>query len=119
MMKHIDARRQLVRRRMWAGGSLSSAAAFLALVVMLFGIPAHTRAQGGSAGTLAGVVLDSSGGVLPGVRVVATSRQTAFTQQAITGSAGEWRLSSLPVGTYEIAFELEGFKKLMRNDVTV
>jgi hypothetical protein len=109
VMKHIDARGQLVRHRTWAGRSVSIATAFLTLAVMLLGIPTPARSQGGSAGTLAGVVLDSSGGVLPGVVVVATSRQTGFSQQAVTGTSGEWRLSSLPVGTYEIAFELEGF----------
>ena len=60
----------------------------LALTVMLLGSPANGLSQGGSTGTLAGVVLDPSGGVLPGVTVVATSRQTGFTQDTVTGGDG-------------------------------
>jgi hypothetical protein len=89
----------------------------LALAVMLLGGAANSFSQG--TGTLAGVVLDPSGGVLPGVTVVARVSQTGFTQQTVTGAEGEWRMPSLPAGTYEMSFELEGFKKLVRNDVTV
>src|SRR5262245_50715205 len=43
------------------------------LVVVLSVIPASVLAQGTSAGAIAGVVRDSSGGVLPGVAVEASS----------------------------------------------
>ena len=34
-------------------------------------------------------------------------------------STGEWRIPALQIGTYEILFELDGFKKLARSGVTV
>src|SRR5688572_33479936 len=98
MMKHSEMGGRKVPHTDWKEVFLASATVFLAVAVMVLGIPAYALSQGGSAGTLAGVVLDSSGGVLPGVRVVATSRQTGFTQEAITGTSGDWRLSSLPLG---------------------
>ena len=33
--------------------------------------------------------------------------------------AGEWTIAALPVGRYELTFELDGFKKLTRSDVLV
>jgi hypothetical protein len=114
-MNNFEARVRLSRRQT----QTRSAAVLLALTVMLLGNPANSFSQGGSTGTLAGVVLDPSGGVLPGVTVIARSRLTGFTQQTVTGGEGEWRLPSLPAGTYEMTFELDGFKRLVRNDVTV
>jgi hypothetical protein len=81
--------------------------------------PAPARAQGSPAGTLAGTVSDPSGGVLPGVVVVAKGVQTGLTQQTVTGAEGDWRIPGLPSGTYEVAFELDGFKRLVRGGVIV
>jgi Carboxypeptidase regulatory-like domain len=85
----------------------------------LLAAAAPARAQGSPTGTLAGTVTDSSGGVLPGVTVMAKGVQTGLTQQTISGSAGDWRIPALPAGTYEVSFELDGFKKLVRSGVTV
>ena len=76
-------------------------------------------AQGSPTGTLAGTISDPSGGVLPGVTVTAKSAQTGLTQQTVSGGAGDWRIPGLPVGSYEVSFELEGFKKLVRSGITV
>jgi hypothetical protein len=76
-------------------------------------------AQGNPTGTLSGVVSDPSGGVLPGVTVVAVNVGTGVTQQTVTGETGDWRLAALPTGTYELVFELSGFKKLVRSGINV
>jgi hypothetical protein len=77
------------------------------------------QAQGSPAGTLTGVVMDPSGAVLPGVTVTARGVQTGLTQQSITGGEGAWRIPGLPAGPYEVSFELDGFKKLVRDGITV
>jgi hypothetical protein len=102
---------RLVRR-------LSIVATGIALAAVL-AAPAPARAQGSPTGTLSGTVADSSGGVLPGVTVIAKGVQTGLTQQTVSGSAGDWRISALPGGTYELTFELDGFKKLVRNGIIV
>src|SRR5688500_1374713 len=81
--------------------------------------PASASGQGSPAGTLAGTISDPSGGVLPGVAVTAKSAQTGLTQHTVSGGEGDWRIPGLPVGSYEVAFELEGFKKLVRSGVNV
>ena len=88
----------------------------MASVVLL---PCRTQAQGNPTGALSGAVSDPSGAVLPGVTVVAKAVQTGFTQETVTGTNGEWRLPALAAGIYEVSFELEGFKKLVRSGVTV
>ncbi len=96
----------------------AAAVAVLAMAAALVA-PARANAQGNPTGTLIGTVSDSSGAVLPGVTVVVKSPQTGLTQQAITGTEGEWRVPVLPGGTYDVTFELDGFKKLVRSGVTV
>ena len=76
-------------------------------------------AQVSPTGTLNGVVTDASGGVLPGVTVLAVNVATGVTQQTVTSESGDWRLAALPTGTYEVSFELDGFKKLVRSGVNV
>lgn len=85
----------------------------------LVSVPTAAHAQGSPSGTLAGVVLDPSGGVLPGVTVAVKGLQTGLTQDTVSGGTGDWRIPGLPVSTYEVTFELDGFKKLVRSNVTV
>jgi hypothetical protein len=87
--------------------------------VILLSLPTPVRAQGNPTGTLTGTISDPSGGVLPGVTVTAKGAQTGLTQQSISGGSGEWRIPGLPLGVYEVSFELDGFKKLVRSGVTV
>ncbi len=82
-------------------------------------VPAIASAQSSATGSLSGTVSDPSGAVLPGVTVVATNPETGVSQSAVTGTSGEWTVAALPVGRYSVAFELSGFKKLMRGDVQV
>jgi len=49
---------------------------------------------------IAGVVKDSSGGVLPGVTVTATSPELLAPVIAVSDTAGYYRLNNLPPGTY-------------------
>jgi hypothetical protein len=92
---------------------------FLGIAGAILGFAPPGFAQSSPTGTLTGVVADSSGAVLPGVTVVATNTQTGATQQDVTGVNGEWRIQGLPVGTYEVTFELDGFKKLVRNGINL
>jgi hypothetical protein len=96
-------------------------AVFLAAVTVL-GVPGFVTsagAQGSPTGTLAGVVADPSGGVLPGVIVVAREVATGLERQTLSEATGDWRLPLLPVGVYEVSFQLDGFKKLVREGITV
>src|SRR5688572_19217483 len=60
--------------------------------------------------TLAGVVKDSSGGLLPGVTVEATSPALIEkVRTAVTDSAGRYQIVDLRPGPYVVTFSLAGF----------
>ena len=56
-----------------------------------------------------GRIVDSQGGVLPGVTVTATSPQTGYMRDAVSNEEGLFSLPLLPPGTYEVTAELSGF----------
>jgi hypothetical protein len=85
-----------------------------ALVAALLALPAAARAQLPTA-SIRGVVTDSQSGVLPGVAVTATQKETGLLRSTITNEAGVYRLAALPSGTYEIVAELSGFEKQIRS----
>jgi hypothetical protein len=70
-------------------------------------------------GTLTGLVIDPNGANLPGVSVVVKNLGTDATRTAITDNDGHWTLPGLPIGTYEVSYEITGFKRLVRDRVEV
>ena len=86
-----------------------------ALMVAL--LPAVTFGQG-DLGTIAGIVKDSTGGILPGVTVeVSSPALIEKTRSAVTDGQGQYKILSLRPGTYEVTFSLEGFGTVKRGGV--
>src|SRR5512144_551660 len=88
----------------------------LILVILASAVPSAAQVTG----SIAGVVKDSGGGVLPGASVTVTGpalqREKAT---AVSGSDGAYRVPLLPPGTYTLTVELGGFKSLTRRNVDV
>src|SRR6266851_329309 len=61
-------------------------------------------------GTIAGTVLDSSGGVVANASVTATESATGATYSATIGPTGGYRLYDLRVGVYKVTVTAPGFK---------
>jgi hypothetical protein len=61
-------------------------------------------------GRISGTVQDASGAVVPGCKVTVTNPATAFRQEAETDSSGSFVFPSIPVGTYDVRVERQGFK---------
>ncbi len=79
--------------------------------------PALGWAQGVGSG-IAGVVRDTSGAVLPGVNVEASSPALIEkTRTAVTDSEGQYKLLNLTPGTFTVTFSLEGFSTVKREGV--
>src|SRR5262249_42711204 len=79
-------------------------------------VPASAYAQA----TLAGVVKDTSGAVLPGVTVEASSPVLIEkTRTAVSDGTGQYRIESLSPGTYTVTFSLSGFATIKRESVDV
>src|SRR5688572_21732839 len=82
----------------------------LCLVGVCLAVPRIASAQ---EVVIAGVVNDSTGGVLPGVTVTASHEATGNTFVAVTNEQGGFRLPAR-VGVYKITFELPGFGTITR-----
>jgi hypothetical protein len=68
--------------------------------------------------SITGRVTDESGGVMPGVTVTATSPALQVPSVvAVTDEKGEYRLTPLPIGTYQIDYTLTGFQTVRRDGV--
>jgi hypothetical protein len=94
---------------------MRSAARSLVLLAFLF-LPALAHAQS----TLAGVVRDASGGVLPGVTVEASSPALIEKiRTAVTDGSGQYRITDLPPGAYSVAFTLTGFSRVVRDGLSL
>jgi hypothetical protein len=70
-------------------------------------------------GTITGTVLDPTGAVIAGATIEAKSAATNETYNAGTTGTGNYTLSNLPAGTYELSVNAAGFKKYVRPGVTV
>ena len=91
-------------------GLLKCARTLLACVCLVL-IPTLAQAQA----TLAGVVRDASGGVLPGVTVEASSPALIEKARvAVTDSTGQYQIVDLRPGTYSVTFSLAGFRTVRR-----
>jgi hypothetical protein len=80
-------------------------------------LPAAAFAQEGQ---IAGTVRDAQGGVMPGVLVEVSSPQLIQkVRSTTTDTNGQYRLTNLPVGTYDVTFTLEGFTKQQQKNVVL
>jgi iron complex outermembrane receptor protein len=69
-------------------------------------------------GSIAGVVKDSSGTVLSGVSVEATSPVlTGKVRSVSTDGEGQYKIADLPPGAYTVTFSLTGFNTIKRDGV--
>jgi len=70
-------------------------------------------------GIINGTITDSTGAVVPVGRVVVTNTATNVTFATQTTSSGDFSIPALPVGTYQLRVEKQGFKAAVRSDVIV
>jgi outer membrane receptor protein involved in Fe transport len=97
------------------GSPCNSICSSLAVVFTLF---CGTAALGqGQATSLAGIVTDAQGGVLPGVTVTATSPALIGSRAAVSEPNGSYRFPSVPEGAYTLSFELSGFQTYKRTNI--
>ena len=100
--------RLVVRKRMvWILG-------LVAVCAIAFASPVAAQNPAG----IIGQVKDSTGAILPGVTVAATSPALQVPQAtAVTDENGEFRITPLPIGVYTVVFELPGFQSVKLDDV--
>ena len=70
-------------------------------------------------GTITGTVADPAGAVVANAAVEAKHVETGTIYQAGTSATGNYTIGQLPAGTYEVSVTLPGFKKYVRQGLTV
>jgi outer membrane receptor protein involved in Fe transport len=73
----------------------------------LLGAPAAAQQ---TTGNIQGRIVDAQKAAMPGVTVTAKSATTGFARTEVTDAEGIYRLTGLPVGTYDLRAELSGFQ---------
>lgn len=70
-------------------------------------------------GSIAGNVVDTTGGVVPGVNVTVTSVERNTTDTVVTNASGNYAKERLLPGSYEVKAELQGFRPAVARSVRV
>src|SRR5689334_23023100 len=70
-------------------------------------------------GTITGGISDPAGAVVASATVEAKNTSTDALYQVASTSTGNYTLSQLPAGTYELTVTVPGFKKFIRENVVV
>ena len=69
---------------------------------LLFSLSAGNAAAQEITGSIGGVVSDSSGALIPGVKVTVTNTGTNVSKSVVTGASGAYRVPFLFFGTYRV-----------------
>lgn len=70
-----------------------------------------------NSGSISGSILDPGGAAIPGAAVTATEAASGRSFETGSSEAGLFVFAALPPGTYEIAVESDGFKRLTRPNI--
>jgi len=93
--------------------SRSSICGWLIVIAAFVALPTTSHAQ---ESTLAGTVVDSTGGVLPGVPVIAIHLATGNVFEGISDGTGQFRMP-VRTGLYEVTAALPGFQTVTQTGV--
>src|SRR5678815_3572704 len=70
-------------------------------------------------GTITGTVSDPASAVIPGAQVQARNVDTGAVYNAASSNTGNYSLTQLPAGSYEMTVSNPGFKTFVRQNLTV
>jgi len=68
---------------------------------------------------LHGTVKDATGAAVPGANVKATQTETGISRTANSGADGEFVLTNLPLGPYQVEVSKEGFTKYLQSGIVL
>ncbi len=91
----------------------------LTIVLLLSASPLLFGQASSGTANLAGVVLDPSGAVMPGVEIEVRNVGTNVTRRLQSNEVGRWEAVALSPGDYEIKAAKQGFATLLRKGITL
>jgi len=68
---------------------------------------------------ISGFVRDATGAVVTTAKVTARQVETGLTREATVSETGYYVIANIPIGTYEIGAEAQGFKKYQKTGIVV
>lgn len=86
-----------------------------ALVIMCGAVAVNAQFKA----SIQGTVTDSTGALVPEVKITLTNTETAKIQEATSSAEGFYRISGLGPGKYTVAAERAGYKKSVLDNVSV
>ena len=86
------------------------------LAVTLLASPSHAQILYGS---IVGTVTDAQGAKVPGAAVTITNKETNLTRDAVTDHEGNYSLTNVLAGPYDVKVALTGFREAVRTNVPV
>src|SRR5688500_19651742 len=91
---------------------------YVVIAICSLALAAPAAAQQ-TTGNITGRIVDDQGAAIPGVTVTGRNTQTGFNRSDVTDGEGIYRLNSLPIGTYDVTAELQGFTKFENKGLMV
>ena len=91
----------------------------IALLAMLCTIGGTTALAQLQSGRIVGTIFDTQKSGIPGATVVVTNVATNLMRTAVTDSQGNYVITPLDPGTYNVSAEMPGFQTTVRNGLTL
>src|SRR5215213_7042135 len=88
----------------------------IAVCLVAFALPASAQTPSGE---ISGTIVDTSGSVMPGVRVTLTNAATNAIRLTQSNESGLYVFPAVPPGTYNLKVELEGFSTAEQTNINV
>ena len=101
------------------GRSVTRTATSLIGIVMLIVLASGLVFGQGFSAAISGFVRDTTGAVVPGVTITVKHIESGLTRATVTGETGSYAIQLLPVGPYELATDLPGFKPQVRRGISL
>jgi hypothetical protein len=89
----------------------------LLVIVCVLTLMISPAMHGQATGSFSGNVLDKSGSGVPGATVIATSQGTGLVRDVKTDNAGHYLIPLLPVATYTVHVDANGFQSAESKDL--
>lgn len=79
------------------------------VVLCSAGLAAPAASAQQTTGIITGRLIDAQGSAVPGATVTGRHAETGFIRSDVSNREGVYRLAALPVGSYDLTTELQGF----------
>ena len=91
---------------------------FIRLLLLAAAVVFQLAGQG-DRGVITGTVMDASGAVVPGAQIIAVQKNTNTSFKTTSSSTGDYTVPSVPVGSYQVRVEKQGFKTHVTEKVMI